>query len=353
MNLKRVLVLFYLFLAVTIPETLNVGKPIDFFIRVNEKAIAVACTNDPKLRIYNVYSQKCITSSTEDDHSEPITFIINLNERLIASASKDLSIKIWDISSLECKKTLKGHQGVINNIIRFNDYLIASISDDKTIKIWDTHTKIEKHMANRNKSDDDDCKTLNEHSSRVTNIVKLSDNTIVTTGEDSLIKIWQASTGDCLSTITENKNPVICLARLDDNRFISVDSEKLKVWDSFTKKCLHHFPLNTTITKILVLNNNIIATSGSSLDLYLLSNELHKTLQSQVNITSIEQISDRLLASATHDSTRLWDFNDRKLENEVLNVSKGSNSYVNCIVKIHEMFYAKSEKEGLITFDKI
>jgi WD40 repeat protein len=61
------------------------------------------------------------------------------NERLI-SGSSDSTIKIWNILSGECLKTLKGHSGPIWSIQLITNDRVISCSNDKTIKIWDLST---------------------------------------------------------------------------------------------------------------------------------------------------------------------------------------------------------------------
>jgi WD40 repeat protein len=45
-------------------------------------------------------------------------------------------IKIWNLISGECIKTLKGHTDWVKTLAVLSDNKLASGSDDKTIKIW-------------------------------------------------------------------------------------------------------------------------------------------------------------------------------------------------------------------------
>ena len=49
----------------------------------------------------------------------------------------DKSIKIWDVITGNCLKTLKGHSDWVNFLVKINENTIASASKDKTIRIWD------------------------------------------------------------------------------------------------------------------------------------------------------------------------------------------------------------------------
>ncbi len=57
------------------------------------------------------------------------------------SGSADKTIRIWDVESGECIKTLIGHQEDVWRVIYSPDgkYIISG-SHDRTIKIWDVET---------------------------------------------------------------------------------------------------------------------------------------------------------------------------------------------------------------------
>ncbi len=60
-----------------------------------------------------------------------------LNQRL-ATASKDLTVKVWDAVSGQELLTLKGHTDTVNCVAFSPDgNRLASASSDGTVKIWD------------------------------------------------------------------------------------------------------------------------------------------------------------------------------------------------------------------------
>jgi WD40 repeat protein len=56
--------------------------------------------------------------------------------QLLASASKDKTIKLWNRNG-SLLKTLSGHHGWVNSVNFSPDgQVIASASDDQTVKLW-------------------------------------------------------------------------------------------------------------------------------------------------------------------------------------------------------------------------
>jgi WD40 repeat protein len=55
----------------------------------------------------------------------------------LASGSLDNTIKIWDSSTWELKRTLTGHNNSVWSLAVLQNGDLASGSADKTIKIWD------------------------------------------------------------------------------------------------------------------------------------------------------------------------------------------------------------------------
>jgi WD40 repeat protein len=58
----------------------------------------------------------------------------------IASGSGDRTVKLWDTATLQCTRTLSGHDHYVYAIAEVRSGIIASGSDDQTIRVWSTAT---------------------------------------------------------------------------------------------------------------------------------------------------------------------------------------------------------------------
>ncbi len=84
--------------------------------------------------------EKCIKTLT--GHTNYVWTVVKINENIIASGSRDSSIKIWSLNAGNCINTLIKQESAIFCIIKFNDVQIVSGSRDYTIKTWDIMVNI-------------------------------------------------------------------------------------------------------------------------------------------------------------------------------------------------------------------
>lgn len=91
--------------------------------------------NYNKLVISNIFTGKSLKTIEENDFC--LTKIIS--NQLIATGSENGDLKIWDISTGNCLKTMKGHTDEVNCIINLTDDKLASCCN-KAIIIWNFNT---------------------------------------------------------------------------------------------------------------------------------------------------------------------------------------------------------------------
>ena len=108
-----------------------------------------------------------------------------------ASASFDKSIKLWNISTLQCTVTLNGHDNWVRSLSFITSSSTSSsggdkrgkpfclsVSDDKQMKIWD----LESQRCTR---------TILAHSHFISSIsISPTSNKVATGGIDMQVNIW-------------------------------------------------------------------------------------------------------------------------------------------------------------------
>ncbi|KAI1854212.1 hypothetical protein JX266_001353 [Neoarthrinium moseri] len=79
---------------------------------------------------------------TLEGHSEPVTAVaFSPDGKLLASASRDHTIRLWNAYTGTHLQTLEGHDDDVNTItFSPNNQILASESSDQTIRIWDVTT---------------------------------------------------------------------------------------------------------------------------------------------------------------------------------------------------------------------
>ena len=192
----------------------------------------------------------------------------------IYSASRDHTIKYWDINGGSCKNTLKGHEEWVRGIsLNMKGDLLASSSDDEKIFIWQTGTntvqqelyghsnkiesivflKNEKSIytvytsdyQTENKLNDEskgengmnDLEKLNQRLLQKQKLLKEKDKVnkeyLLSASRDKTIKLWDAIGGICIFTFTGHDNWVRSLCEHPNGKYIvsCSDDKSIRLWD--------------------------------------------------------------------------------------------------------------------------
>jgi WD40 repeat protein len=208
--------------------------------------------------------------------------------KIIASASWDQTIKLWNAQTGELINTLKGYQDGINSIVFSPDsQTLISTGEDKTIKIW--------NLVGQAKL----IKTFTGHTDSIKTVtVSPNSELIASAGYDNTIKLWTIK-GDLLQTIKAHNLAITSLAFTPDSKISASGS-----WD------------NTV--KIWSIKN-----AGKSSEL------LHTLTGHQDGVTTVSFNSDgTVLATGSGDRTiKLWN----PETGELIKTLRGHTSQINSL----------------------
>ncbi|MBE9208783.1 serine/threonine protein kinase [Nostoc sp. LEGE 06077] len=151
--------------------------------------------------------------------------VFSPDSKSLISASRDNTIKVWDLATGKEIRTLKGHtNGVSSVVISPDGQTLVSASRDNTIKVWNFATGKE-------------IRTLEGHTNGVSSVVISPDGqTLVSGSRDKSIKVWKLETGQLIRNLEGHTDSVSSVTiSPDGTTFVSASADKtIKVWNLAT-----------------------------------------------------------------------------------------------------------------------
>ncbi|KAL5802889.1 hypothetical protein ACOSQ4_031194 [Xanthoceras sorbifolium] len=157
-----------------------------------------------QIRVWDLSTLKCLRSWKGHD-GPVIGMACHASGGLLATAGADRKVLVWDVDGGFCTHFFKGHKGVVTSIIFHPDSdknLLFSGSDDATVRVWDLLAK--KCVA-----------ILERHFSTVTSLAMSEDGwTLLSSGRDKVVNLWDLHDYSCKMTVpTYEVVEAVCIIR--------------------------------------------------------------------------------------------------------------------------------------------
>jgi WD40 repeat protein len=195
-------------------------------------------SDDRTIKLWHPETGECL--KTLQGHTRQVWVVaFSPDGKTLASGSDDQTAKLWDANTGQCLKTLQGHTSRVWYVAfsptplldrggNAGSYLLATGSGDQTVKLWDI-------------SSGQCLKTLSGHSSRVWSVAFTPDSQTLASGSgDNTVKLWDVSTGECLKTLQGHLNWVFSTAFSPNGQMLAsgAGDRTVKLWDVQTGECL-------------------------------------------------------------------------------------------------------------------
>ncbi len=287
------------------------------FANINAVAIApdgillASASDDKTIRLWEMETGQERSVLRGHTHFVKSIAFHSSNPNLLVSGGRDRNIHLWNLQTQGIAQTLTGHDHTVNTLLFSPEgTLLASGSADKTIKLWDAQTG---HCLI----------TLKGHHLAVTDLAfsSLTYNSenrafLASTSADSTIKLWNLSTGESIATLTGHTAAVRAIALSPDSTWLATggDDRTIRIWEVSSRRCLRILTGHPwEVSALVITDDGKTLISGSwdkTLKLWqILSGQNTATLTGHRNSVSCLAIApdQQRMVSGSYDKTlKLW-----------------------------------------------
>lgn len=140
-----------------------------------------------------------------DGHSQSVLALATLPDGQLASASRDRTIRLWDVTRRQCMRTWQAHDGAVLCLQPLADGRLASGGADRQIRLWDKTQQSRSFCG---------------HEGWIWAMAEPEADRLLSASEDGSVRYWQPSDGRCLQQMAGD-TPLRCLAVTGANVFAS------------------------------------------------------------------------------------------------------------------------------------
>jgi len=217
----------------------------------------ITCSDDGSIRLWEIESGVQIGNDWHDDGKEEMWSIaLSPNGKTVASGSRDGKVRLWDVQTKKVVAKWTGHTDAARKLCWSADgERVVSGSNDGTIRVWDVE------------NGDTVLGPIDTGHMYVSAVIYSLDTTKIATGgcNENALKIWDAKTGNMLSTIKHDSMVWSLAWTSDQKKLITGDTDGwIRIFDTATWQhiAILEGHIHTVYALSLFQNDRLLA-SGS------------------------------------------------------------------------------------------
>ncbi len=247
-----------------------------------------------------------LSKVTLQGHTGEITgMALGCNGKYLISASKDHSLRVWDLNTFQCVQVFQGHNDWIRTMSPANENQIISGSDDWTLKLWDV----------RNGKN----QTLTGHSMPILDVATLSNQPYCcSASRDRSLRVWNLQKSSCIATLTGHNDWVSSVVFTPSgDRIISGSFDRtIRIWEVASFSCIHTIEGHSNWVQKLAItpDGQKLISIGQDRSIRLWDIASWQLIQSMEghsgDIVDIAMTSNELVTAAHDSSVIVWNLAD-------------------------------------------
>ncbi|WP_454320776.1 nSTAND1 domain-containing NTPase [Streptomyces phaeoluteigriseus] len=223
------------------------------------------------------------------------------DNRTIASAGADDTIRLWDVAAGKIRNELTGHDGAVNTLAFSPDgRTLATGSSDNTIRLWDV-------AAGKIRNE------LTGHDGAVNTLAFSPDGRTLATGSsDNTIRLWDVAAGKIRNELTGHDGAVNTLAFSPDSRTLATGSsdKTVRLWNTATGKTRDTLKEHTqAVTSVAFSPDSRTLATADDYDAFLrdaVTGKKRTTLNASALLVGFSR-DGKTIATASYQEVQLWD----------------------------------------------